>query len=496
MVVELGDAARDQLRLVSQAVFENPFGPRRHALDLQIAGTDVAGGREALIDTVVARVRASLSEVAGGPLVDVRRFEGEPRQLVERAVLFVLFHEFAEACDAHIQSQIAKGPRGEPEPEPAPAPAPFAGELFDRLRAHGFTVDAAARYVAIIFQMRRAFIFIDRALSGRALAMVALRTRLWSNVFTDDIARYERWLLGRMEDFSTILLGETGTGKGTAAAAIGRSGYIPFDPGRGRFVDSFTHAFVAVNLAQFPASLLESELFGHKKGAFTGAIDSYDGAFGRCSPHGAIFLDEIGDVGVPVQIKLLRVLQERTFTPVGSHQPRRFSGRVIAATNQDLDEARRSGRFRDDFYYRLCADVLVVPPLRERIAQDAGELEILVAEVVARIVGQPSPSLCTQVLEAIDRDLPADYGWPGNVRELEQSVRRILLTRATTGGPSRTAAGPAAALCAAIETGTLPARELVSRYCQLLYARHGTYEEVARRTGLDRRTVKRHVDAA
>ncbi len=474
---------------VSSAVFANPFGADRHALDLELAGARPSVTRDALIALVVDRVRALLSAVAVDGRIDVRRFGARDRELVERAVLFVAFHDFADACDEHIEAQIAAGATAEP------LPAAFAVQLVEHLRAHGLTTSAATHYVAIIFQMRRGFVLVDRALSGRAASMRALRERLWANVFTHDIGRYEKWLSGRMEDFSTILLGETGTGKGTAAAAIGRSGFIPFDRAQGRFAESFVAAFSAVNLAEFPASLLESELFGHRKGAFTGAVDHYDGALARCSRHGAVFLDEIGDVEVPVQIKLLRVLQDRELTPVGSHQSVRFSGRVIAATNQDLDELRRQGRFRDDFYYRLCADVLVIPPLRQRLAEDRDELAVVVDKVVARIVGGASAELRDEVLAVIERDLPTDYPWPGNVRELEQCVRRVLLTRRYDGDTSRRAAGPAAQLREAIETGHLQARDLVSRYCQLLYARLGTYEEVARRTGLDRRTVKRHVDA-
>src|SRR5256885_4529537 len=143
-----------------------------------------------------------------------------------------------------------------------------------------------------------------------------------------------------MEEFSTLLLGETGTGKGTAAAAIGRSGFIPYDDKQHRFAESFTRSFVALNLSQHPETLIESELFGHRKGAFTGAVEAHEGIFARCSPHGAIFLDEIGDVSTPVQIKLLQVVEDRTFSPVGSHERQRFRGRVISATHKPLHELR------------------------------------------------------------------------------------------------------------------------------------------------------------
>src|SRR5437867_3378731 len=250
--------------------------------------------------------------------------------------------------------------------------------------------------------------------------MRKLREALWNNVFTHNLRGYEAALWNRMEDFSTLLLGETGTGKGAAAAAIGRSAFIAYLPGERRFAANFAESFIAINLSQFPEALIESELFGHRKGAFTGAIDHHAGVLERCSAHGALFLDEIGEVSTPVQIKLLQVLQERIFTPLGGHERRRFSGRVIAATNRPLAHLRREGRFRDDFFYRLCSDVIEVPTLRQRITESTGELELLVRLLVERIAGTPDSALVAEVLEALENGLPHDYGWPGNVRELEQ----------------------------------------------------------------------------
>jgi transcriptional regulator with PAS, ATPase and Fis domain len=298
-----------------------------------------------------------------------------------------------------------------------------------------------------------------------------------------------------MEDFSTLLLGETGTGKGAAAAAIGRSGLIPYDERRGCFAESFTRSFVAINLSQFPQALIESELFGHKKGAFTGAIDHHDGVFARCSAHGAIFLDEIGDVSVPSQIKLLQLLQDRTFSPVGGHETLRFRGRVIAATNRPIDDLRRRGEIRDDFFYRLCSDVITLPPLRQRIEEDPSELERLVAVVVVRLTGDESPELTRHVSDALATTPGPRYRWPGNVRELEQAVRRVMITRRYDGETASPTTGSGPDIAADVEAGALTADELLSAYCARLYEKLGTYGAVAQRTRLDRRTVKKYIQS-
>jgi len=332
-----------------------------------------------------------------------------------------------DAFDRLIERELAHA--GQPQP------VPFAPKVLDDLTARGFEREEALRYFALFFQLRRAYYFIDRALVGPSPSpspspsMAELRRGLWDSVFTRDARLYDRHLWSRMEDFAILLLGETGTGKGAAAAAVGRSGFIPFDPSRGRFAHDFDEAFVATNLSQFSPALLESELFGHRKGAFTGAIDHHQGLFEPCRPHGTLFLDEIGELDQAVQIKLLKVLQERRFTPVGSHEDHRFSGRIIAAANRSLAALQGQGGFRDDFYYRLSSLVLTVPPfLRQRIAECPAELEQLVALLLRRMIGSADPALTRHLLDTLRRDLPADHPWPGNVRELEHAIRRILLS--------------------------------------------------------------------
>ena len=282
----------------------------------------------------------------------------------------------------------------------------------------------------------------------------------------------------------------------SAAAAIGRAGFIPYLPAERRFAASFADAFIATNLSQFSEALIESELFGHVKGAFTGAIGNHAGLFERCNAHGALFLDEIGEVSVPAQIKLLHVLQDRVFTPVGGHERKRFSGRVIAATNQSLGALRREGRFRDDFFYRLCSDVIEMPTLRQRIAEAQGELEQLVRLLVARIAGSDDRVLADSVMEALEASVPASYEWPGNVRELEQAVRRILLTGRYAGDLVDAPHSEEEALLATLRAGELSAAQLLEQYCAMLYRRYGTYAEVAKRTGLDPRTSRKYVENA
>ncbi len=471
--------------MVQQAVFSNPFGDERDRIDKQLAGADNHVGRQELLDLLLSKVSAKVEQLDTADRADIRRYDGTDLLALQSTLLFEIFHRHTDQLDQLILDQIEAGE--------TPCPVPFARDVIGPMTQRGFSQEAAVRYFGMFYQMRRAFHFIDRGLLGSSSSMRLLRRALWNNVFTHDILLYERYLWNRMEDFSTLLLGETGTGKGTAAAAIGRSGYIPYDERKQSFSVSFTETFLPINLSQFPETLIESELFGHRKGAFTGAVDAHLGVFEHCSEHGAIFLDEIGDVSIPVQIKLLQVLQERVFSRVGSHDKQRFNGRVVAATNKSIDALRQEGQFRDDFFYRLCSDCITVPPLRQRLAEDPAELDQLIRKVIFRLIGQPSEELSDTVREAIDRDLGSDYPWPGNVRELEQCARRVLLTRHYSGDRRETRQDLTSQLIEGVVNGTLDARSLMACYCRLLYERHGTYEEVARRTDLDRRTVKKYV---
>ena len=224
-------------------------------------------------------------------------------------------------------------------------------------------------------------------------------------------------------------------------------------------------------------------------------MDDYQGVFDRCSPHGSILLDEIGEIPNHVQIKLLRVLQERTFSPVGTHETARFNGRVIAATNRPKKEILDGKIFRDDFYYRLCSDIIEVPPLSTRISEKPSELDDLLDFTIERMTGTCSKKLTQKVKRIIDRQLGKNYQWPGNVRELEQCVRSVLLRRDYKGKPTEEekALSLSQELTQGILDQNIPVPSLISGYCTLLYETAGTYEKVAKLTGLDRRTIKKYI---
>jgi two-component system NtrC family response regulator len=205
-----------------------------------------------------------------------------------------------------------------------------------------------------------------------------------------------------------LICGESGTGKELIAKAIHYNSPRQDQP------------FVKVNIAALPDTLLESELFGHEKGAFTGATERRIGRF-EAAHGGTLFLDEVGDLPWPLQVKLLRVLQEREIERLGSHSPIPVDIRLIAATNQDLARAVHERRFREDLYYRLNVFPVVLPPLRERREDIPLVVEFLLKKFATRL-GKP---LGTVSREAMDALLKYDY--PGNVRELENILERATI---------------------------------------------------------------------
>jgi transcriptional regulator with AAA-type ATPase domain len=478
---------QDFFENVSRAAFANPFGETRDNLDRNIGGAGVDSSGTEIIQAVVDRVARVIEEMRRKSIADLQGFDGSRKEIIRRVFLFHVFHRYTNQFDELIQVQLKNGD--------APCRVYFSDKVLTELHALGFADADCLRYFAVFYQLRRAYYFIRTGLIGNAPSMKALRKHLWNCVFTHDMSWFESHLWDRMEDFSILLLGETGTGKGSAAAAIGRSGFIPFDPDKKCFTESFTRNFVAINLSQYSEGVLESELFGHRKGAFTGAVDNHEGLFSRCAPHGVIFLDEIGDSGIPVQIKLLQVLQERLFFPVGSHEAKRFSGRIVAATNRQLADLRQRNKFRDDLYFRLCSDEVVLPTLRQRLQEDPRELDLLIESILIRLYGDSSSARIKSLRDILVRDVGADYQWPGNVRELQQAVKRVILTGRYRGDQAlkKSEVSGADSLTSGIKDARFDKESLMAEYSAFLYERFGTYEEVARVTKLDRRTAKKYV---
>jgi formate hydrogenlyase transcriptional activator len=215
-------------------------------------------------------------------------------------------------------------------------------------------------------------------------------------------------------DSSVLIQGETGTGKELIARAV-----HALSPRR-------HYPFVTINCAAIPSGLLESELFGHEKGAFTGAIAQRIGRF-ELATKGTLFLDEIGDIPIELQPKLLRVLQEQEFERLGSTRTQRVDVRILAATNADLAQSVVDGKFRSDLYYRLNVFPIIIPPLRER-RDDIPSLVRHFANKYARRMGKRVECISTQTMNALLR-----YAWPGNIRELQNLMERAVLLSA---GPS------------------------------------------------------------
>src|SRR4051812_12631718 len=278
---------------------------------------------------------------------------------------------------------------------------------------------------------------------------------------------------------STILItGETGTGKELVARAIHHCA------GRGSL------PFVKVNCAAIPETLLESELFGHVKGAFTHAVGTRRGKF-ALAHRGSIFLDEIGSMGGPLQAKLLRVLQEREIEPLGAERSESIDVRVIAATNRDLRQLVETGRFQDDLFYRLHVIPIALPPLRERVP----DIPMLAAHFIRK-----HATRCAKPIDAVEDGVIAsltNHGWPGNVRELENTIERAVVL--TTGSILTRAAVTIESM--SVRTGDVPSlkirenvkwveRETIRRALAISHAKG----DAARLMGISPRALSYYLD--
>lgn len=483
---------RRMLERFSALARSNPFLPERIAREREALGEDFEDGssvwskhldrRNPNVSKIAARAEP-VAEKLRSRLVAGASPNEEELRLYEELVFYLLYGRYdRELVGAMTNPNVS-----------------FYAEFKKQARHYlGAALssrqieDALPHWFAFLFQIRRASHHIFEFILGSSMPAAELRGAVWQSIFTHDLRRYRRSLFDKMGDLATLVTGPSGTGKELVARAIGASRYVPFDSKTHRFAIDPRRTFFPLNLSALPSTLVESELFGHRRGAFTGALADRKGWLEVCPRLGTVFLDEIGELEPAIQVKLLRTLESREFQPLGETKSLRFEGKIVAATNRDLAAGMHAGGFRPDFYYRLCSDLIATPSLEEQLRDRPSDLEDLVRFISRRIVGELEAEAVTEeVISWIRQSLPRDYPWPGNVRELEQSVRNVLVRREyrpRLGDFERTW------LVEATE-GRLTAEELLEHYCSLVYERNGSYVETAKRLGLDRRTVKAKVES-
>lgn len=448
------------------------------------------------VRTLIAKAGATLDAARERLASAKKRPTRDEWRDYENLLLFVLYHRYRAELDGLLRAERESSSSG----KKVTLYRTFAAAAEHYLSAAGEQRPLVAQLPHVFagfFQIRRAFDNVFHYLIGVSRPTARLRAAVWQSIFTHDLDRYRRVLFDRMGDFTTLVTGPSGTGKELVARAIALSRYIPFDAASERFTASFAGAFHAINLSALSPTLVESELFGHRRGAFTGAAADRAGYLEQCTELGTVFLDEIGELDAAIQVKLLRVLQTRTFQRLGDTTALDFRGKIIAATNCNLAAEMRAGRFREDFYYRLCSDMIETPALCERIADNPGELRQLLIHIAERLVGDEAAAVADEVERWIVEKLGVEYAWPGNVRELEQCVRNVLVRKSYAPpkpAEASTNSGDAVEqLAAAMREGKLTAEDVIREYCRIVYRQTGSYEATARRVGLDRRTVKAKV---
>ena len=498
-------AQRQKAIILSAITYANPFDPKRIAMERKALGKRFKGNHAIWsyqtdeddlhnIDVLHQMVQG-LVGVARDGLANGKEPDAGELGLYEDMVFYILYESVRQELERWLTN-----------PE-LMTDIPAVRKVYNNLKKdydHYFkspqfkitlgTLPGVEHAFAVFFQVRRAFENIYTCMVGQSTPMAKLRQSVWQSLFTHDEKLYVRSLYKRMADFTTLITGPSGTGKELVARAIGQSRYIPFDPKTMQFVEHFNESFFPLNLSALSPTLIESELFGHKRGAFTGANSDRKGWLELCPNLGAVFLDEIGELDLTIQVKLLRVLQNRSFQRLGESKDRHFAGKIIAATNRDLAFEMQGNNFREDFYYRLCSDMIQTPSLAAQLKDTPGDLNRLVEFILHGLLGEKNPAVAGSVIDWIKNNLGDHYDWPGNIRELQQCVNNILIRGRYEKLPSQKTAEPKQHLKTATGNGKISAGQLLGDYCKLVYENVGSYEAAAMQLGLDRRTVKKWVD--
>lgn len=495
---------RRSLELLHQVSRCNPFTPDRIQLEQEFLGSlytnegsvwhiGQARGKEqrpnvqAMIDITGSMAGESKSRIDNG-----KRPNDIEIEYYENLILFWLFHVLEGDIEDAIKEQDLDKSR-QILRHCWQQYDHTIREHFDRVELRTRLPQNAGHTFALFYQIRRAFLYIFTHIAGMSSVSAKLRADIWQSVFTHNLDRYHTHLFDKMRDLPTLIMGPSGTGKELVARAIACSAYIPFNREKQLFEEHHKDLFLPLNLSALGHNIIESKLFGHVKGAFTGAVQDRKGWLQTCSKFGSVFLDEIGELDSSIQVKLLRILQSRSFQRVGENRDLRFEGKFIAATNRILDKEIEEGRFRLDFYYRLCADIIHMPQLCQILRDEPKDIEGIVLFMAKRIVGEElAPAFSSEAIEWIGDTIPPEYDWPGNFRELEQCLRNFLVRREYR--PSYISSQVNPHLSGIFKNFSLSADDLLSFYVTLAWKALGGYEQVARKIGMDRRTVKAKVN--
>ncbi len=488
----------------------NPFGVARPVKENQFLETDHPVDplhrdsfpiRAQVTKELLVSLEEALDEIAPSIRENRKGYNQSQKELYRNGVWFWIYHQHLEDLDEHLETL-----RLAPDEE-----AKISNEIYTRFRDNlgrflllqddrsniQDSLAANSRDVAELFgfcfQLRRGLHGIVDRIIGSSAAVIELRSAIWEAIFTRRLVWSFQYLKDRMANFSTLILGDSGTGKDMVAEIIGGSQFIPFNTEKHQFEINPFRAYRAVNLSALTPTLIESELFGHVKGAFTGAASPRKGHLELCSPYGALFLDEIGDLSPEIQVKLLRVLQSREFYPLGGERLLHFQGRILSATNRDIDEIIGSGQMREDFLYRIGANVIRVPSLDQRFTDNPKEAEILLGYILERILGLQDAGVFKEIRDRIRTLVAEEYSWPGNVREFEQCIRSLLVSSEFHPLVKvETKVSEFDSLFRRMETGEASLDEVLQRYCLRVLEQTGTYQKAGEQLGVDWRTIKKH----
>lgn len=511
MTLYLPPDSRRFLETIWAIAEANPFGLKRVQLEAQALGRPLPeeilkptnlSTCNTTTDEVNSTLRDCLQELKSTLYRRKNEIADAEKNLYRTGVWFWVYHHLIPELDAYLEQC-----RIEPEKS-----IRFGNDRYREYRNELGTYlelidgsqsaedilqmneDETAELFAFCFQLRRGFNGILHRIVGGSPSACKLRADVWEAIFTRRLLWSLKYLKDRMANFSTLILGESGSGKDLVAEAIGTAQFIPYLPGEDRFADNFINVYHVVNLSALTPTLIESELFGHMRGAFTGATENRKGFLEQCSPYGALFLDEIGELSAEIQVKLLRVLQSREFYPLGGGKPVRFHGRILTATNRDITTLVQEGRMREDFLYRLGAVVIRVPTLYQRFSEYPEEAAELLHILLQRILGHTDDSVYHELIERILPLTKSGYPWPGNVREFEQCIRSMLV--ASHYDPlvaPQSHSGSLPHLLSRMENTEATLEDVMIEYCRHAFQQTGSYQKAAERLNTDWRTIKKYV---